>query len=78
MKKMMTLIKSDNKNSGNPINSMNEEKKKKQEERCKKYNEAPICSHCGKKHPAKKEDECWELEKNKASRPNNWKSSKNT
>jgi hypothetical protein len=71
MKEMMALIKSENKNLGNPINATNEEKKKKRDEKCKKYSNAPICSHCGKKHPAKKEDECWGLEQNKASRPDN-------
>ncbi len=54
------------------------EEKKKREERRQRFNDAPVCKHCGKKHPTKKEDECWELEVNKASRPINWKSSKST
>jgi len=78
MKEMMQLIKNNNSNSTNSSKTTDEEKKKKREERRKKYNEAPVCTHCGKKHPSKKEDECWELEKNKASRPDGWKSSKNT
>jgi hypothetical protein len=62
MKEMMSLIKNEQKA---PNNQSNDEKKKKQEEKCKRYNSAPICKHCGKKHPAKAEDECWELEKTK-------------
>ena len=78
MKEMMQLIKSNGSTPTNPTNTTNEEKKKKREEKRKKYNEAPVCTHCGKKHPSKKEEDCWELEKNKASRPANWKSSKST
>ena len=65
-------------NTKEPSSQTNEEKKKSQEERCKKYNDAPVCKNCGKKHPTKKEDECWELKKNKDSRPSNWKSAKST
>ncbi len=68
---MMQLIKSNGSTPTNPTNTTNKEKKKKQEEKRKKYNEAPVCTHCGKKHPSKKEEDCWELEKNKASRPAN-------
>ncbi len=75
VKEMMTLIKNDKKE---PSSQPNDEKKKKQQERRKKYNNAPVCKHCGKKHPAKAEDECWELEKNKDSHPANWKSAKST
>ena len=75
MKEMMALIKNDKKE---PSGQSNDEKKKKREERHKKYNDAPVCKHCNKKHPAKAEDECWELEKNKDSRPANWKSAKST
>jgi hypothetical protein len=75
MKEMMALIKNDKKE---PSGQSNDEKKKKREERRKKYNDAPVCKHCSKKHPAKAEDECWELEKNKDSRPANWKSAKST
>ena len=74
MKEMMSLIKSDKKE---PSGQSNDEKKKKREERRKMYNDAPVCKHFSKKHPTKKEDECWELEKNKDSCPNNWKSAKN-
>jgi hypothetical protein len=75
MKEMMALIKNDKKE---PSGQSHDEKKKKREERRKKYNDAPVCKHCSKKHPAKAEDECWELEKNKDSRPANWKSAKST
>jgi hypothetical protein len=73
MKEMMLLLK-ENKNFN--INVTNKEKNKKRQERHKKYNVAPICKHCGKKHPSKSEDECWELEKNKDSCPSTWKSNK--
>jgi hypothetical protein len=56
-----------------PPNLTDEEKKKKRDEKQKKYNKTPICTHCGKKLPSKKEDKCWELEKNKASHPATWK-----
>ncbi|KAL3826941.1 hypothetical protein ACHAXA_006021 [Cyclostephanos tholiformis] len=75
MKEMMSLIKSEKKE---PTKQSDEEKKKKREEQRKKYNDAPVCKNCGKKHPNKAEDDCWELEKNKASRPANWKSTKST
>ena len=75
MKEMMLLLK-ENKSPANK--ATDEEKKKKREEKRKKYNDAPVCKHCGKKHPTKKEDECWELDKNKDSRPSNWKSTKST
>jgi hypothetical protein len=75
MKEMMSLIKNDKKE---PSGQSNDKKKKKQEERRKKYNNAPVCKHCNKKHPAKTEDECWELEKNKDSCPANWKLAKST
>jgi hypothetical protein len=78
MKEMMLLIKSNGSTPTNIIKTTDEEKKKKRDEKRKKYNEAPICTHCGKKHPSKKEEDCWELEKNKASRPDNWKSTKST
>ncbi len=78
MKEMMQLIKSNGNTPTNPTKATDEEKKKKRDEKRKKYNEAPVCTHCGKKHPSKKEEDCWELEKNKASRPANWKSSKST
>jgi hypothetical protein len=75
MKEMMALIKNEKKESGN---QSKDEKKTKREERRKKFNDAPVCKHCGKKHPTKEEDECWELDKNKDSRPSNWKSTKST
>ena len=55
MKEMMALIKNDKKEPSNQSND--EKKKKKQEERRKKYNDAPVCKNCGKKHPAKAEDD---------------------
>lgn len=77
MKEMMLILK-ENQNNTNSTKQTDEEKKKKRDEKRKKYNDAPICKHCGKKHPSKAESECWELEENKSSRPSNWKSSKNT
>jgi hypothetical protein len=76
MKEMMLLLKNNN-NAPND-KATDEEKKKKREEKKKKYNNAPVCKNCGKKHPSKAEEECWELEKNKASRPASWKSTKST
>jgi protein-tyrosine-phosphatase len=77
MKQMISLIKNNKKEPGDK-QQPDEEKKKKREERRQRFKDAPICKHCGKKHPTKKEDECWELETNNASRPANWKSSKST
>ena len=75
MKEMMLLLKEHK----TPTPKTNDEdKKKKRDEKRKKYNDAPICKNCGKKHPSKAENECWELEKNKASRPASWKSTKST
>jgi hypothetical protein len=71
MKEMMALVRTDGTNPINANNGTNEEKKKKQEEKRQKYNDAPVCKNCEKKHPSKPEDKCWELEKNKASRPTN-------
>jgi len=75
MKEMMLLLK-ENKSPANK--ATDEEKKKKRDEKKKKYNDAPVCKNCGKKHPSKAEDECWELEKNKDSCPSTWKSVKST
>ena len=75
MKEMMSLIKNEEKKTGK---QSDEEKKKKREERKQRYNNTPVCKICGKKHPTKKKDECWELKKNKESRPANWKSTKST
>jgi len=77
MKEMMLLLK-DNKSTNNSTKLTDEEKKKKRDKKQKKYNDAPICKHCGKKHPTKAEDDCWELEKNNDSHPLNWKSVKST
>ena len=71
----MSLIKNEQEALNNQSNNG---KKKRQEERRKRYNDTVFCKQCGKKHPAKAEDECWELEKNKDSHPSNWKSSKST
>jgi hypothetical protein len=79
MKEMMSLVKDKTITPTNPTNQTSEEKKKKREEKQKKFLNAPICKHCGKKHPSMKEDECWELDKNAALRPASWtKSTKNT
>ena len=75
MKEMMLLLKE----SKTPTTkTTDEDKKKKRDEKRKKYNDAPVCKNCGKKHPSKAEDDCWELEKNKNSRPSTWKSVKST
>ena len=76
MKEMMLLLKENKSTTSNKLTD--KEKKKKRDEKRKKYNDAPTCKHCSKKHPSKKEDECWELEKNKDSYPARWKLSKNT
>jgi hypothetical protein len=76
MKEMMSLIKNEKKESKSQTSD--KKKKKKREENHKKYNHAPVCKHCGKKHPSKAEDDCWELEKKKESHPSNWKSTKST
>jgi hypothetical protein len=55
MKEMMSLIKNEQKA---PNNRSNNGKKKRQEERRKRYNDTVFCKQCGKKHPAKAEDEC--------------------
>ncbi len=79
MKEMMALVKKDtnnqNQDKGNSGKTKAEKKKARKEHR-KRYDKATICKHCGKKHPYKKEDQCWELEANVASRPSNWKSNK--
>ena len=75
MKEMMLLLKE---NKTPAPKTTDEEKKKKREEKRKKYNNAPVCKNCGRKHPSKAEEECWELEKNKDSRPASWKSTKST
>jgi hypothetical protein len=67
MREMMSMIKNNyqapNNQSNNQQAPNNQSNKKKREERRKKYNDSPICKYCGKKHPTKPEDECWELEK---------------
>ena len=78
MKEMMSLVKDKTITPINPTNQTSEEKKKKREEKQKKFLNTPVCKHCGKKHPSKKEDECWELDKNAASRPASWKPTKST
>jgi hypothetical protein len=68
----------DDRNPSNSNNQTNEERKKKQDEKCRKYNDAPICKHCNKKFPSKAKDKCCELDKHKDSRPSMWKSTKST
>jgi hypothetical protein len=55
MKEMMLLLKE---NKTPTSKATNEEKKKKRDDKRKKYNDAPVCKNCGKKHPSKAEDEC--------------------
>jgi hypothetical protein len=78
MKEMMALVKSENRPPVNNNEMSKGEKRKIRVEKCKMYNNAPICKHCNNKHTAKKEEECWELDANVASRPSNWKSYKST
>jgi hypothetical protein len=80
MKEMMQLVKNKATTHTNPTPTkvLYEEKKKRRNEKQKRYYETPVCTHCGRKHPSKKEDDCWELKKNKASRPANWKLLKST
>ncbi len=75
MKEMMLLIKE---NKTPTINATDAEMKKIRNKKQKKYNKAPVCKHCGRIHPYKAKDNCWELEKNKASHPSTWKSTKST
>ncbi len=82
IKEMMTLVKEnsnkqnqDTRNKFNKGDKTDEEKRKTRAEKQQKYKDAPVCKHCGKKHPSKKEEECWELEA-AASRPSNWKPNK--
>ncbi len=53
MKEMMQLVKNQTTMQSNPTPI--EEKKKKYNGR-KKFWDAPVCTHCGRKHPSKKED----------------------
>jgi hypothetical protein len=78
MKEMMQLIKNQATMQTNPTKVLNKEKKKRRDEKQKMYNKALVCTHCGRKHPSKKEEDCWELKKNKASCPANWKLLKST
>ncbi len=78
MKEMMALVKSENKPPTNNNEMSKGEKKIIRDDKCKMYHNAPMCKHCNRKHPAKKEEECWELEANAASCLSNWKSSKST
>ncbi len=78
MKEMMLILKNESKTPANSDGATKTEKQKKCDEKCKKYNKAPICKHCGKKHSSKKEDKYWELEANKSSHPSTWKLTKST
>jgi hypothetical protein len=80
MKEMMQLVKNHATTQTNPTPTkvLYEEKKKKSDEKQKRYYETPVCTHCGRKHPSKKEGDCWELKKNKASCQANWKLLKST
>ncbi len=78
MKEMMLILENKSKTPANLDNATETVKQQKHNEKCKKYNKAPICKHCGKKHPLKKEDEGWEPEANKLSCLSTWKSTKST
>ncbi len=75
MKEIMLLIKE---NKTPNVSATDAEKKKIRNKKRKKYNKAPVCKHCRRKHPYKAKDECWELEKNKDPCPLKWKSTKST
>jgi hypothetical protein len=81
MKEMLAIFKTNtgnqNQKNGNQPNT-DEEKKEIHEERKQKFKDAPACKYCGKKHPYKKEEECWVLKANAASQLANWKPTKNT
>jgi hypothetical protein len=55
MKEMMLLIKESKTLN---VSATNAEKKKIRSKKQKKYNEAPVCKHCGRNHPYKAEDKC--------------------
>jgi hypothetical protein len=78
MKEMLSLVKDKANTPTNSTNSTNNEKKMTREEKKKKFLDAPVCKHCGKKHPSKAEEECWELDKNAALHPAPCKSTKST
>jgi hypothetical protein len=69
MEKMMALVKLENRTPTNNNEMSKEEKRKKRGKKRKMYYNATIYKHCNKKHPMKKEEECWELEATAASRP---------
>jgi hypothetical protein len=71
IKEMMVLVQLENKPPTNNNEMSKGERKKIRGEKRKMYHNAPICIHCNNKHPAKKEEECWELEANAASCPSN-------
>jgi hypothetical protein len=75
MKEMMLLIKENNTPT---VSATDTEKKNICNKKQKKYNKAPVWKHCGRKHPYKANDNCWELEKIKDSCPLTWKSTKST
>ena len=52
------------------------ERQKKHDEYREKLKTAIACTHCDRKHPNRRDDLCWELEANAATRPANWKSVK--
>jgi hypothetical protein len=78
MKEMMQLVKNQATTQTNPTKVSYKERKKRHDEKQKRYYKILVCTHCGRKHPSKKEDDCRKLEKNKASCPANWKSLKST
>jgi hypothetical protein len=71
MKKMILLVNLENKPPTNNNGMSKRERKKIRDEKCNIYHNAPIRKYCNTKHPAKIEEECWELEANAASRPSN-------
>jgi hypothetical protein len=44
-------------------------RRSKKKKKRQKYNDAPVCKNCGKNHPSKPEDKCWELRRTRHSTP---------
>jgi hypothetical protein len=70
MKEMMQLMKKKPKHHRIPQNCWTRTRRKREMKNANGTMKHQFASTAGKMHPLKKEDECWELEKNKASHPN--------
>jgi hypothetical protein len=54
MKEMMQLVKNQATTQTNPTKVLYKARKKRRDEKQKRYYETPVCTHCGRKHPSKK------------------------